>query len=160
MMKSHYDIALGRVEPIQDAAPLILATKHPHGNADIICMEYSGISSRRLPSGETEMGLTHYFHKGHVVSRYVSDYPETVPTHCFDVSFAALKGASGAPVIVEQSGQVAGMIVANVERHLLPAQVERIESEDGVVEETRYLLPNGKAIGWQHLVAFVEETQG
>lgn len=61
------------------------------------------------------------------------------PTEVLDLSFPALKGSSGAPIIVEHDGMVTGMIVANIERHLLPAQVERIETVDGIVEEA--LLP-------------------
>jgi hypothetical protein len=41
---------------------------------------------------------------------------------------------------------VVGMLVANHERHLLPAQVVRLETDDKTVEETRYFLPVGKAI--------------
>jgi len=73
------------------------------------------------------------------------------PTEVLDLSFPALKGSSGAPIIVEHDGMVTGMIVANIERHLLPAQVERIETVDGIVEERRYFLPIGKAISSIHL---------
>ena len=47
---------------------------------------------------------------------------------------------------------VAGMLVANVERELMPAQTVRLEENGRVVEETKYFLPLGKAFSHQGLV--------
>jgi len=150
-VSEHFDIATvwiaekpERIEvlPIADAdAPL---------NLDILTMEFSGTV--------VTPDLAHinpYHRKGHVICRYPSNFPEPTPTNVLDLSFPALKGSSGAPLVVEGEWTVTGMIVANVERHLLPAQVERIESKDGAVEERRYFLPTGKAISWSHLREFL-----
>jgi hypothetical protein len=50
---------------------------------------------------------------------------------------------------------VIGMLVANVERHLVPAQVVRIEEKNGSSEETRYYLPFGKAIDASDIASFL-----
>jgi len=65
---------------------------------------------------------------------------------CFDTSFPALQGASGAPVLLNLDFSVVGMLVANVERHLLPAQIVRIEDGPATSEETRYYMPFGQAL--------------
>jgi len=50
---------------------------------------------------------------------------------------------------------VVGMIVANHERHLLPAQVVRVEEEP---KEVRYFLPLGLAIGVEALTEVLDEV--
>jgi len=119
-------------------------------------MEFSGTHEEALQDGTLAMNLVWYNHKGHIIRSYMSQYPEKVPTDSLDLSFPALRGASGAPVLSERQGAVIGMIVANVERHLLPAQVERIEHDARLTEERRYFLPFGKAIGWPHLKEFAD----
>jgi hypothetical protein len=76
-----------------------------------------------------------------------------------DTSFPALQGASGAPILRARDFAVVGMLVANHERHLLPAQVVRIETNNEALEETRYLLPVGKAIE-AHFVLEVLDQMG
>jgi len=53
---------------------------------------------------------------------------------------------------------VTGILVANQEQHLLPAQVVRIEEESGSVEETKYFLPLGKALHAKVIVPFLKEV--
>jgi hypothetical protein len=150
VLSTKFDIAVGRLSGVPPKAhALTLATEDPKHNEDLLCVEFSGAEVNK---GEgPKVDLTPYHRKGHVVAVYESANPEPVPTVCIDLSFPALKGASGAPVIREANGQVAGMIVANVERHLLPAQIERVDSPDGSTETYRYFLPIGKAISWCHL---------
>jgi len=63
-----------------------------------------------------------------------------------EVSFPALRGASGAPVLINSSFRAIGMLVGNMSYHLLPSQIETITNEDGkIVEETKYMLPLGIA---------------
>jgi hypothetical protein len=155
-----FDIALARVEGVDDVLPLEIATEDAPINRDVLTVEFSGTESRPLEDGRTAMHFTPYYRKGHVICSYPSTYPEAVPTVCHDLSFPALRGASGAPVIVEADGSVTGMVVANVERHLLPAQVERVELGSDQREEIRYFLPTGKAIAWQHLREFVQSVLG
>jgi hypothetical protein len=92
-----------------------------------------------------------------VVCFYISSYPESIPTSCLELSFPALKGASGAPVVVEVSGVVVGMIVENVQHELLPSHIERVTDGAKHVEEIKYVLPSAKAISWKHLNDFAKE---
>jgi hypothetical protein len=62
-------------------------------------------------------------------------------------------------VIEEPSGRVLGMIVANTERHLLPAHLERIERSDNSIEEIRYFAPYAQAIRAMHLNATLEAAK-
>lgn len=155
-----FDIALARAEGLGEIDTLEIATKDAPMNRDVLTVEFSGTESRPLEDGRRAMHFTPYFRKGHVICSYPSTYPEPLPTMCLDLSFPALRGASGAPVIVEADGCVVGMVLANVERHLLPAQVENVELGPHHREEIRYFLPVGKAIAWQHLREFVHSTLG
>ena len=70
-----------------------------------------------------------------------------------ELSFPALRGASGAPVMLNHPPfNLWGVVKANVARELLPAQIERIYDEQGQIEEeTRFLLPQGLAIHVTHV---------
>jgi len=153
-----FDIALARAEGMQDIYPLEIATKNAPANDDVLTVEFSGTESRPLEDGRPAMWFNPYYRKGHVICSYRSTYPEPIATRCLDLSFPALRGASGAPVLAERDGSVLGMVLANVERHLLPAQVERVDLASDRREEIRYFLPVGKAIGWQHLREFVQSV--
>jgi hypothetical protein len=75
---------------------------------------------------------------------------------------SSIAGASGAPVIAHTKNKnfyIAGMIVANQETHLLPAQVVEIVDGENYLEETRYYLPMGKGIN-ASLIAQVIEGLG
>lgn len=159
-LADQFDIALGRAEGVEDIQPLEIATEDAPMNRDVLTVEFSGTQSRVLEDGRPAMHFTPYHRKGYVICSYTSTYPEVVPTQSLDLSFPALRGASGAPVIVEADGSVVGMVLANVERHLLPAQVERVELGSDQREEVRYFLPVGKAIAWQHLREFVQSVLG
>ncbi|MFN8383402.1 MAG: serine protease [Anaerolineales bacterium] len=59
-----------------------------------------------------------------------------------EISFPALRGASGAPVLTNDGFMVIGMLVGNMSYHLLPAQIETATDENGqVIEEIKYMLP-------------------
>lgn len=147
-----HDIAIGQAAVPEPVHPLELARETPRFNEDVVTCEYSGtIPNVCLADGKTAMELVPSIRKGHVVRYYRSDWPEQTPASVLDLSFPALKGASGAPVISEWDASVVGMVVANVERHLLPAQVETIHGSDGIVEHRTYFLPTGHAISWEHL---------
>ena len=152
------DIALGQVEIekiVDNIEHLELAEKNAPLNQDILTIEFSGTRNVASEAG-IEIQLIPSNRKGYVIRYYTSDYPEAIPTETLDLSFPALKGASGAPVIDEKDGRVIGLIVANIERHLLPAQVERVDNGIEPKEEVRYFLPTGKAISWKHLREFVQ----
>ena len=79
-----------------------------------------------------------------------------------ELSFPALKGASGAPVILGHPPfSLWGVVTANVARELLPVQVERIVDELGEIEEeTKFLLPQALAINVVHVRDFLRAVEG
>ncbi|PQA81991.1 hypothetical protein C5F52_15890 [Limnohabitans sp. TS-CS-82] len=138
---------------------LSISREQVSSNIDVLCVEYSQTVNRLDPNGERKIVFNTLAHKGNVVSHYLSDFPETAPTPSFDTSFPALKGASGAPVIRGYDFVVVGMLVANRERHLLPAQIERIDDSGKIVEERSYFLPMGKALEASVIADFLERHQ-
>jgi len=72
-----------------------------------------------------------------------------------EISFPALRGASGAPVFYSfyRPGQVVGVIVANASYDLLPIQIETDLTDDNtLLEERKYLLPQALAVNIKHLL--------
>lgn len=70
-----------------------------------------------------------------------------------ELSFPALRGASGAPVMMQNPPfTLLGIVKANVSYELLPVQVEKIVDEQGrVEEETKFFLPQALAIHVCHV---------
>lgn len=135
------------------AVPLRVGRADPALNAEVLSYEYSGTRIEKPRPDHTHVSVEPSAHKGNVVRNYVSTFPEKTPTRSLLVSFPALQGASGAPLLTASESRnefaVVGMLVANVEQHLLPAQIVKLE---GVEETTSYFLPYGKALGREVLV--------
>ena len=75
-----------------------------------------------------------------------------------ELSFPALRGASGAPVVSMVNEVVLwGIIVANTSYHLLSAQIEKVAEGDTTIEEIKYLLPQAIAVNVKHLSEFFNE---
>lgn len=148
-----YDIALAKVPtwPLDEYLEITPDDTIAY-NAGVLCVEYSPTEMNApMPDGRSAMHLSANHHQGHLVRDYMSDFGHSRPARTADVSFPAFKRASGAPLVKAQSGEVVGMLVSNVERHLMPAHVERVERSDHAVEEVRYFLPQGQAILASHL---------
>lgn len=151
-----FDVAICSVERslLPSAVPLPIATTDPPLNHDVFSYEYSSTRIEKTATG-FHVSFEPYAHKGNVVRTYLSTFPEKLPTASLLTSFPALQGASGAPVICGSQNKkhfaVAGMLVANAERHLLPAQVVSIEVGPEYKETTSYFLPYGKALSWSVL---------
>lgn len=151
-----FDVAVCSVEKslMPLAVPLSIATADPPLNHDVFSYEYSSTRIERTDTG-FHVSFEPHTHKGNIVRSYVSKFPEPVATASVLTSYPALQGASGAPVIYgsqsKKSFAVAGMLVANSERHLLPAQVVKIEDGPEYKETTSYFLPYGKALSWSVL---------
>jgi len=85
------------------------------------------------------------------------DYGEGGDT-MLELSFPALRGASGAPVVsIGNEVVVWGIIVANWSNDLLPTQVEKVVEGDTTIEEIKYLLPQAIAVNVKHLSKFFDE---
>jgi hypothetical protein len=132
------------------AVPLSIGREDPALNADVFSFEYSATRIERTPTGGTHVSFEPYAHKGNIVRSFESTFPEKVNTPSILTSFPALQGASGAPILAATSSRksfaVVGMTVANVERHLMPAQLVQIHDGDSYRESTSYFLPFGKAL--------------
>ena len=156
-VSSRFDIALATAVGVQDIIPLELASKDVGTDVDVLTEEYSGTT----PS-ETGLNILPYTRKGNIICQRDEFLRPgwSEPASILELSYPALKGSSGAPVLVKQTGVVVGMILDNVEHHLLPAHVERIvDQKGGVTEEHEYFLPGGLAIHWSHLREFVDSIR-
>lgn len=154
-----YDIAFFEVEKESEAVPLSFSKQEPAFNDDVFCYEYSTSRIEKTPAGGTHVSFEPLAHKGNVMRYYDSTFPESKPTPSFLTSFPALQGASGAPVMAgtkQKHIYVAGMIVANQETYLLPAQTVKIQDGENYKEETSYFLPLGKALQASVITEFLE----
>jgi hypothetical protein len=163
-LSEKYDIAIGKLKDMPESiCPLEISNENQPMNLDILTVEFSATRSKKMENGQIALELRPSFRKGNVISYYQSDFPEALQTWSLELSFPALKGASGAPVVIERNGLVVGMIVQNIEKELLPAHTEKIVSEyNGNIKEeveTKYFMPNGKAISWYHLIDFIKIRQ-
>lgn len=77
-----------------------------------------------------------------------------------ELSFPALKGASGAPVIdCQPPFKLWGIITANIGYELIPAHVESIVDDSGnISEETKFYLPQALAINVRHVRNLLEDV--
>ena len=147
------DVAVARVDDWPRSDGLTLAPDNQLAmNTDILTIEYSepdrGIL---LEDGQSAIGIGPNWHKGYMVREYVDRFGQQRPTACLDLSFPALKGASGAPAVDGQTGLVLGMIVGNVERVLLPTQIAPVLRNKVIVDEVRYFAPYAQAICARYL---------
>jgi Trypsin-like peptidase domain len=154
-----HDIAAVYMQDVPWFQSLQISNQEVPCNQDVLTYEFSSTRIETLSTGERHVALTPFTHKGNVLRHYKSTFPESHPTPSLDTSFPALQGARGAPVLRARDFTVIGMLVANHERHLLPAQVVRIETNNEAVEETRYFLPVGKALEG-HFVLEVLDQMG
>jgi len=154
-----FDIALGRVQGTRNIKSLDLAERNYPMNLDVITAEFSRTHIKQREDGKLTLTFEPCFRKGYIMRYYKSNYPESIPTQCLELSFPALKGASGAPVLMERGGAVIGMIVQNIGRELLPAQIETVTEPGEYTEEIKYYLPSGKAISWAHLTEFANSVR-
>ena len=70
-----------------------------------------------------------------------------------ELSFPGLEGASGAPVMTNDGNyKVPGIVVGNIGHELLPIQIDTVLDEtNDILEEIKYMLPQGLAIHVRHL---------
>lgn len=85
--------------------------------------------------------------------RDLRDRFKSAGDHMLELSFPALKGASGAPVMDWRPPfKLWGLVKANVGYELLPAQVESVVDTAGKLsEETKFYLPQALAVHVRHV---------
>jgi hypothetical protein len=143
---SQVDIAAFGVKGLEGIFSFAVLDKKIETNVDVLTYEFSSSGFRSDNRGERKFGFGAATHKGNVMCHYFGDFPAQSNIEMLDTSFPALQGASGAPVVRASDRAVAGMLVANHERHLLPAQTVKVTDGDGAREEISYFLPTGRAI--------------
>jgi len=75
-----------------------------------------------------------------------------------ELSFAALRGASGAPILSFDGFRVLGMIIANHSYHLIPSQIEKYLNENGeTIEETKFMMPQALAVHVNEIKRVIEQ---
>jgi len=127
-------------------------------DADLCTFEYSRSSLFSIPGEEhPALAVLPYFHKGHAMRRYFEPPSDLNGESRLELSFPALQGASGAPVLnTGGDNGVVGMVVANHEQHLMPAQVVRVECGGDATEEVSYFLPMAVALDVRAILDFLE----
>ncbi len=124
----------------------------------IYCYEYGttlNIGSKIAISPATRMGnITRLLDKRDTYGLAGKDMLE--------LSFPALKGASGSPVVsIEEELILLGIVVGNVSYHLMPAQIETIlDQNNEYLEEVKYLMPQALAVNVKHLNKFYQDIKG
>ncbi len=159
LVSEKWDIAVFAAGGHPWATPLKLVRGQYPTNQDVLAFEYSFTTIETNEAGERIVNFQPFTHKGNILRHYLSTFRRQTPTASFDTSFPALQGASGAPVLRTSDWAVVGMLVANIERHLMPAQVVRAEIGGGEYEEVRYFLPTGQAIQASVIIEFLEEIK-
>jgi S1-C subfamily serine protease len=153
-----HDLALLVVPAYKAPKPIPVAADSPyHPNQFVLAFEYgtTKVAGREIHfAPATRIGnITRQLD--------VRDMLGLAGDGALELSFPALRGASGAPVI-SNDGRFAlyGVIVANVSYHLLPAQIESvIDERSGTREEVRYMLPQALAVNSRHVAAAIAAAQ-
>ena len=142
---SENDIAVLDITSYRPSKWLALpASTNVHLNLPVICFEYGTtvVSGREPQFGPaTRIGnITRVFKQLDILNRSLSA--------ALEVSFPALRGASGAPVFTSNGFVCVGMMIGNMSYHLMLAQIETVFDDAGKpIEEVRYMLPQGIAVG-------------
>lgn len=150
-----HDLALLRVTGYTAPRPLALAFDMPiHTNFELMTFEYGTTvvaGGRIVLEPATRLG--------HMTRmRNMTEQLGPAGDAALELSWPALRGASGAPVVSNDGHyRIVGVIVANAEYHLLPVQIESVLDErNGLIEERRYMMPQAIAVNVRHLQAMFE----
>ena len=127
-------------------------------NIPVVCLEYSQISTIQVGE-EKALHFQPVTRLGNVTRlRYLEDMFGQAGEGMLKLSFPALRGASGAPVLSNLTFHLWGIVKANVAHHLLPVQMERVwDDKDQITEEIHFLLPQALAVHVKHLRAMLEQ---
>jgi|CXWL01.1.fsa_nt_gi S1-C subfamily serine protease len=144
-----HDLAVLTVDGYRPPHPFIVSTDDDLRSSDlVVCMEYGNTTQ-----GGSQITVQSATRVGNV-TRLV-DLKEVLGLAgdgALELSFPALRGASGAPVLSNGEYRLRGILVANHAYHLLPTQIESVYNAVGTVEETtRFMMPMGIAVHVRHL---------
>jgi len=126
-------------------------------NQLVNCYEYSG-SRFFKEAGAHTAALSSSCRLGNI-TRFVdlTDQYGQAGEEMLVLSFAALQGASGAPIVSNSDLSLWGIVTANRAYNLLPAQIETVlDEKNQLIEEIKFMLPQALAIHVKHLRSILE----
>jgi hypothetical protein len=130
-------------------------------------MTYKYGTTRRIGNNITLNPATRI---GHMTRRLgPGDGLTALTDEAIELSFPALRGTSGAPVMINEVAinamlgkenlGVIGVVIANAAYHLAPAQIEEVLNADNTsYGEVRFMLPQGLAVSVHHIRAMYDEA--
>ena len=159
LMDEEIDLAFLKVKDYDPPYSFPLAEDHDITINQLVCaFEYSTteIAGRKI-------NFTPANRMGNVTrARNLNDIYGKSGEEMLELSFPALKGASGAPVVLNKTPfPLWGVVKSNVAREVMPAQIEKILDESGeITEETKFYLPQGLAIHVKHVRNMMKRIEG
>jgi hypothetical protein len=161
------DLALLRLADHRVEEPLkVLFDAQLTTNTDLVTFAYA----QTVASETGDFILNTALRKGHITRLVPAPAMGPIAGElALELSFPALQGASGAPVMFdstpfvreEQKWGIIGVLASNAEYHAMPAQVISLLKEgNSYLEERRYMLPQGLAININHLRPMYERVVG
>jgi hypothetical protein len=155
-----HDLALLKVADYSPSRHLVPMFDQPfYPNAQVMTFEYGTtqtLGDRISINPATRLGNMTRQHRALPLSRDGSG------VDALELSFPALRGASGAPIVQSGTNGVWGVIVANVSSELLPHQIEIVvDQKNQIHETTKFMLPLAIAVNINHLEpAYRRQTSG
>jgi hypothetical protein len=153
------DIALLEVPEYPIDEGIILATDEEIvNNKFVLCCEYSQTILRKK---ERELEVFPTTRMGNVTKFcYLEEIYGKAGDLALELSFPALQGSSGAPVLSNDNYHLWGIIKGNIDYHLLPVQTIIVrDGETKIEERTDYMCPQGIAIHVKHLREILREIR-
>jgi hypothetical protein len=153
-----HDLALLRIDGYRPNNPLKPWFDFPlHENWPVLTHEYS-----TTPDQPGPIRLNPAARQGHITRMVMADKLDLAGKNALEVSFPAVRGSSGAPLIYQHRGfSIIGVLVSNAEYHLLPAHVQiSLNAANTLLDEVKYFLPQGVAVNINHLRCMYERVVG
>jgi hypothetical protein len=153
-----HDLALLKINGYRASTPMPLWFDFPlHENWDVLTYEYSTTREE-----EDRIRLSPAARRGHITRMLTVDRLGQAGHNALEVSFPAVRGSSGAPLMYEHRGfHIIGVLVSNAEYHLLPAHVQiALNAANTLLDEVKYFLPQGIAVNIRHLRSMYERVVG
>lgn len=121
-------------------------------NRAVFCFGYS---TTRNGGGQMQFAPTTRF--GNVTRcLHLGDIFGGAGEDILELSFPALRGASGAPIISNSTLHLWGIVIQNMPYQLLPARIEgALDADDQIYEEPRFMLPRALAVRVRYLRAIL-----
>jgi len=147
-----HDLAVADVAGVAQFEHFTFQSSDPSGNTPTLMTV--DLASRTTfepgPTGEPVWTINPYTWKGYAHTTLISqEIGMQAPAKILEVSIPVVKGMSGAPLIEEETLEVAGILFGNVARSLVPAPQAETDGQ-------AWYLPIGQAFHWSVARKFLE----